>query len=38
MTRCEDVGPWTGRPWAETTMESEKVGAMLHVHTLGWGG
>ena len=37
MTRCEDVGPWVGRPRAETMLKSEEVEAMLHLHALGWG-
>ena len=37
MTRYEDVGPWVGRPRAETMLKSEEVEAMLHLHALGWG-
>ena len=37
MTRCEDVGPWIGRPRAGTILKSEEVAAMLHLHGLGWG-
>ena len=37
MKGCEDVGPWTGRPRAETMLKSEEVEAMLHLHALGWG-
>ena len=36
MNRCEDVGPWAGRPRAEM-MKSDEVEAMLHLHALGWG-
>ena len=36
MNRCEDVGPWAGRPRAEM-MRSDEVEAMLHLHALGWG-
>ena len=36
MNRCGDVGPWAGRPRAEM-MRSDEVGAMLHLHALGWG-
>ena len=36
MNRCEDVGPWAGRPRAEM-MRSNEVEAMLHLHALGWG-
>ena len=37
MKRCEDVGPWAGRPRAQTMMKSEEVEAMQHLHALGWG-
>ena len=37
MTRCEDVGPWVGRPRAQTMMKSDEVEAMLHLDALGWG-
>ena len=37
MTGCNDVGPWTGRPGAQTMMKSDEVEAMLHLHALGWG-
>ena len=37
MKGCEDVGPWTGRPRAQTMMKSDEVEAMLHLHALGWG-
>ena len=37
MKRCENAGPWAGRPRAQTMMKSEEVKAMLHLHTLGWG-
>ena len=36
MKRCEDVGPWAGRPRAEM-MKSDEVEAMLHLRALGWG-
>ena len=36
MNRCEDIGPWAGRPRAEM-MKSDEVEAMLHLHALGWG-
>ena len=37
MRGCNDVGPWTGRPRAQTMMKSDEVEAMLHLHALGWG-
>jgi len=37
MKGCEDVGPWTRRPRAQTMMKSDEVEAMLHLHALGWG-
>ena len=37
MKGCEDVGPWTGRPRAQTMRKSDEVEAMLHLHALGWG-
>ncbi len=37
MNGCEDVGPWTRRPRAQTMMKSDEVEAMLHLHALGWG-
>ena len=37
MKGCEDVGPWAGRPLAQTLMKSDEVEAMLHLHALGWG-
>ena len=37
MKGCEDVGPWAGRPLAQTMMKSDEVEAMLHLHALGWG-
>ena len=37
MKGCEDVGPWAGRPRAQTMMKSDEVEAMLHLHALGWG-
>ena len=36
MKRCEDVGPWAGRPRAQT-KKSDEVEAMLHLRALGWG-
>ena len=37
MKGCEDLGPWTGRPRAQTMKKSDEVEAMLHLHALGWG-
>ena len=37
MKGCEDVGPWAGRPLAQTMMKSDEVEAMLHLYALGWG-
>ncbi len=37
MNGCEDVGPWTRRPRAQTMLKSDEVEAMLHLHALGWG-
>ena len=37
MKRCDDLGPWAGRPRAQTMKKSEEVEAMLHLHALGWG-
>ena len=37
MKGCEDVGPWTRRPRAQTMMKSDEVEVMLHLHALGWG-
>jgi hypothetical protein len=37
MKGCEDVGPWAGRPRAQTMTKSDEVEAMLHLHALGWG-
>ena len=36
MKRCEDVGPWAGRPRAQM-RQSDEVEAMLHLRALGWG-
>ena len=36
MKRCEDVGPWAGRPRAQM-MKSDEVEAILHLRELGWG-
>ena len=36
MKRCEDVGPWAGRPRAQM-RKSDEVEAMLHLRALGWG-
>lgn len=37
MKGCEDLGPWTARPRAQTMKKSDEVEAMLHLHALGWG-
>ena len=37
MNGCENLGPWRGRPWAQTMKKSDEVEAMLHLHALGWG-
>ena len=37
MKRCDDLGPWAGRPRAQTMKKSEEVEAMLHLYALGWG-